>query len=159
MSAPSWTQSPEAPAVAFHRCTRACPALLPAPSLAHAPTARVVTSADSDTEIPELSSAASPSMSAPSWTQSPEAPAVAFYQCLMLRSAPVPSLKSAPMARMVPSADSEIETPELPPKASPSMSAPIGIGIGIGIGIQLVHLHAAGIAVAEYSDREDGAVG
>ena len=47
--------------------TRTCPALVPFPSFAGAPTATLVPSDDNDIERPNWSPAASPSISAPFW--------------------------------------------------------------------------------------------
>ena len=115
MSAPTWVHVP--PLSAY---TRTCPALLPVPSLYGAPIATRVPSEDIDTESPDQSAAASPSMSAPTWVH---VPPLSAYTRTWPASVPVPSLRSAPIATRVPSADIDTD-PDQSSAASPSMSAP-----------------------------------
>ena len=74
-----------------------------------APTASRVPSADSDTDEPDRSLAASPSMSAPSLVH---APLFCSNTRVWPASAPAPSFLNAPTATRVPSAEIATDTPK-----------------------------------------------
>ena len=81
----------------------------------------MVPSLDKETEYPELSFAASPSISLPNWLQV----LLAYWYTLTCPEfEPLPSLLTAPMATIVPSLDKEADHPELSFAASPSISPP-----------------------------------
>ena len=110
--------------------TLTCPALLPLPSLWTAPIATMDPLLDKETEYPDRSSAASPSISLPIFVQ------LVFFVKLPLRFwytltcpalLPLPSLWTAPIATMDPSLDKETEYPDRSPAASPSISSPISV--------------------------------
>ena len=100
---------------------RVWPELFPLPSFRLAPIATVVPSAESDTEWPLSSSAASPSMSSPSWLQ-----AVPFqvWICVLPDRLPLLSSWRAPTASVLPSADRDTDQPLRSPWAWPSISPP-----------------------------------
>ena len=125
ISAPSCTQVPE-----LSSYTLTWPASLPLPSFFRAPMATIVPSEDRDTEYPEWSFAASPSISAPSCTQVPE---LSSYTLTWPASLPLSSLFRAPMATISPSEDRDTDHPEPSYAASPSISAPICIWAEAGM--------------------------
>ena len=92
-----------------------------APSLYGAPIATIEPLPDNDTEYPNWSPAASPSISSPNWFHD-----IPFH--LYTRTCPesvlVPSLYGAPIATIVPSPDNDTEYPKLSPPLSPSISLP-----------------------------------
>ena len=113
---------------------RTCPASFPFPSFLVAPMATLLPSDDNETEIPDRSSAASPSISLPIWVHSPpDSEYIRTCPALM----PVPLLFHAPMATLLPSDDNETETPDWLPEASPSISMPICVH-GWAIVIELI---------------------
>ena len=116
MSAPTCVQEPPLSSYIL-----TWPVELPFPSLAGAPMAMRVPSADRDTERPEMSPATSPSISAPICVQEPP---LSSYILTWPAKLPFPSLKDAPMATRVPSKDRDTDSPDRSPAASPSMSRP-----------------------------------
>ena len=97
MSVPTWVHVP--PLSAY---TRTWPADVPLPSFPVAPIATRVPSEDIDTDVPELSLEASPSISAPTWVQ---APPLSEYTRTWPALEPLPSLYWALIATRVPSDD------------------------------------------------------
>ncbi len=106
--------------------TLTCPAYVPLPSLEFAPIATVLPSLLSETELPDRSPAASPSISEPCCVQ---VPLESLYILTWPAPVPLPSLPSAPMATVLPSLLSETEDPEPSPAASPSISEPCWIQV------------------------------
>ena len=102
--------------------TRTFPEYSPFPSLRHAPIDTVDASDDKDTDLPNWSSAASPSISVPNWFQDvPSQEKILAWPA----SVPFPSFKNPPIAIVFPSADKEIEEYEdISFAASPSISDP-----------------------------------
>ena len=88
-----------------------------------APMARVLPSDESAIDSPDLSPAASPSMSLPRCTQA-EVPLFQVYTRTCPASLALPSFKKAPMAIVLPSDESATEDPDKSNTASPSMSLP-----------------------------------
>ena len=121
MSAPTCTQ---APVPAFQSNTRTWPELYPLPSSQIPPAARRDPSALRDTEWPNQSPAASPSMSAPTCTQA-LVPVSQSNTRTWPASVPLPSFSNPPTARRDPSALRLTEWPNVSPAASPSTSGPI----------------------------------
>ena len=114
MSDPTWFHTPLLSAY-----TRTWPELEPLPSLRIAPIATRVPSEDIDTECPERSVPASPSMSDPTWFHTPLLSAYTRTWSL-----PPQSVRGAPIATRVPSDDRDIENPDSSYAAPPSMSDP-----------------------------------
>ena len=101
--------------------TRTCPDLLPLPSLCVAPMATRFPSALKDTDHPDSSPVASPSMSLPTCTQLfPDE----SYTRTCPEPSPFPSLYGAPMATRVPFALKDTDHPYWSPAALPLMSLP-----------------------------------
>ncbi len=107
---PDWSL-PASPSISDPTCTqtpleslyiRTWPASLPASSLPLAPMATLLPSEERDTEYPDWSPAASPSISDPTCTQTPlESLYIRTWPALI----PVPPLPYAPMATILPSAE------------------------------------------------------
>ena len=119
MSEPTWDHDP-----LLSEYTRTWPA---SPSLPRAPIATRVPSEDIDTDHPDSSLAASPSMSEPTWDHAPDPSAKTAR--VNTRTWPeleplLPSLRIAPIATRVPSEDIDTECPNWSSAASPSISWP-----------------------------------
>ena len=112
MSDPNWVHVP-----LMSSYTLTWPALDPVPSFLRAPIATRVPSEDIDTEYPNWSLAASPSMSEPTWDHNP---LLSEYT----RTWPAALFMRAPIATRVPSEDIDTDYPDWSRAASPSMSEP-----------------------------------
>ena len=99
-----------------------CPALVPLPLLLVAPIATVLPSLLNETDRPDSSATASPSISAPCCVQ---VPFMFLYIRTCPASAPLPSLPVAPIATVLPSLLNETVSPDKSATASPSISEPI----------------------------------
>ena len=96
---------------------RTCPELLPLSSLYGAPIATREPSEDNETEYPDSSDNASPSMSLLFDQEFPHKSYILTCPVLL----PLPSLYGAPIATREPSEDNETAYPHLSDSASPSI--------------------------------------
>ena len=124
ISSPIWDQSPSTDE---YSNTRTCPALglLPsAPSFRWAPIATRVPSPDKETDLPLRSRPRSPSISEPTWLQSPSDDENSKMRTWPAKVS-VPLLRSAAIAKRKPSAERDTAPPAWSPAVSPKISAPI----------------------------------
>ena len=100
---------------------RTCPAFVPLPSFLYAPIATILPSLLSETEFPDSSPAASPSISEPTCVH---VPLIFLYILTSPAKLPVPLLYHAPIATILPSLLSETEFPDRSRIVCPSISEP-----------------------------------
>ena len=100
--------------------TLTCPAKFPLPSFRGAPTATIFPFEDIDTDLPDISSGASPSISDPSFIQVPFS---ILYILTCPDCVPLASFCGAPIATVFPSDDKDTDQ-AWSSEASPSISDP-----------------------------------
>ena len=98
-----------------------CPEVEPLSILLTAPIATILPSLLNETEFPDRSPAASPSISEPTCVQ---VPLMFLYILTCPDNEPLPSFPPAPIATVLPSLLNETEVPDQSPVASPSISEP-----------------------------------
>ena len=114
----------------------------PSPHFSQLPTASLEPSSDKETEPPEPSYAASPSMSSPSWDHSFVVASKEYTRTCPLPSPLLPSFPVAPTASVEPSADKETEIPEKSHSAAVNVSTEFGPLI---VSVKRVHAHVPAV--------------